>query len=153
MSQKDLIRKEIEGVEFVFTMLPPRKARKWINKALGFLSNGVGVIGDAAVAKGVDTALPVGSALAKAIESFEPDLLDQFMDELAGQTTVNEIPLSECYDTTFRGRPGLQYVWFLTAVEVQFADFGPALSGWVKRRFGADKAEKLASLSRAISTG
>lgn len=153
MSQKTPIKKEIEGLEFTFTMMPPRKARAWINRALGHFSQGVGVIGNAVAKSGLDGEMPLGDAFSSAVSGLDPGLLDQFMDELANYCIHKEVPLRDCYDVVFLGRPGLQYAWFLTAVEVQFSDFLPGIIAWAKGRLGADVAGKLASLSRSTSTG
>lgn len=152
MSQHTPIQREVEGLKFTFTMMPPTRVMFWVNRALKPILSGIGVLGDTAISKGLDADLPVGTALSTAIEKLEPQMLDDFMRELSEHCTHKELPLKETFEAVFLGRPGAMYAWFIAAVEVQFADFLPVLA----RRIGGlgDKAKaKVASLSQNTSTG
>lgn len=146
MSQLEGHSENINGIQYTVYMLPPKTARKYINKIMllgGPLMGGM-------AAGGMDSKIDFGE-IGKFIKDNLPESdIDALIDIMAEHSEADGVRLHRIYDNHFRGRMGDHYLWFFYALKVNFQDFFSV----IKDAFAAQtQGEEVASVSPITSTG
>lgn len=120
--------KEIDGITYVVSQIPARRANKLQRKLAA-------IIAPAATMFAERYADSPSRAVSFLVEKMDETTFEHIRNELSQVSTADGIPLADGqqFDAHFTGKLATQLQWMAFALEVQFGNFTDALSGAIEK--------------------
>lgn len=150
MSQKEPKRfslkdKNGKEYEFEFYMLDPDTAWDYSTKLMKLIAPGAATVA-IATQTGTGGDQDVSSMISTLVDKLDESEVTKLMKLLMAKTHYNNLPLKgDTFTAFFTNRLSMQWILFLTALEVQFGDFLPDIFDWLKQKIESTKGEALAA--------